>query len=101
MQVNGEVTCMKIISIRGKTAIIVAAKQMDPIVFDLETENTLFTLASKSENTLLASKIPRSSFCCLSSSLKYVFCCKDDKKVFIFDAKMGVLNHIQTTRKHV
>ena len=83
---------MKIISIRGKTAIIVAAKQMDPIVFDLESENTLFTLASK---------IPRSSFYCLSSSLKYVFCCDGDKKVFIFDAKMGVLNYIQTTRKHV
>ena len=83
---------MKIISIRGKKAIIVAARRMDPIVFDLESGNTLFTLASK---------IPRSSFYCLSTSKKYVFCCDANRNLFIFDAKMGVLNYIQTTRKHV
>ena len=80
---------MLIISIRGKKAIVVAAKQMDPIVFDLETEASLFTLDSS-----------KNSVYCLSSSLKYVFCCDDDKKVIICDAKTGLVNHSQT-RKHV
>ena len=82
---------MKIISIRGKKAIIVAARRMDPIVFDLESGNTLFTLASK---------IPRSSFYCLSTSKKYVFCCDANRNLFIFDAKTGRLNRKQE-HKHV
>ena len=89
MQVNYPVICMKIVWIRGKTAIIVAAKQMDPIVFDLKTEDSLFTLDSS-----------KNSVYCLSSSLKYVFCCDDDKKVIICDAKTGLVNHSHT-RKHV
>ena len=89
MQVNYPVICMKIVWIRGKTAIIVAAKQMDPIVFDLKTEDSLFTLDSS-----------KNSVYCLSTSLKYVFCCDANRNLFIFDAKTGILNHKQK-RKHV
>lgn len=81
---------MKIVSIRGKRAIIVAARRMDPVVFDLETEEALFTLTSN---------IPSSSFYCISNFANSVFCCDANKNVFKFDINSD--NVYQTeTRKH-
>ena len=87
----GEVICMKIVSIRRKGAIIIAVRQMEPVVFDLQTGNTLFKLASN---------IPNTSFYCISSSSRYVFCCDANKNMIKFDTHSD--NIYQTeTRKHV
>ena len=88
---NGEITCMKIAEIQGKQVIVVAARQLDPLVFDLETENLLFTLTSN---------VPKSHFNCISFSVKYVFCCDANKTVMKFDVNSGILLQ-SLTRKHV
>lgn len=81
---------MKIAQIQGKGAIVVAARQLDPIVFDLETV-LLFTLNSN---------VPKSPFNCISFSDKYVFCCDANKTVMKFDVNSGILLPSET-RKHV
>lgn len=67
---------MKILVVRGKIAIIVAARRMDPVIYDLETEEALFTLTSN---------IPSSSFYSISTAANLVFCCDANKNVFKFD----------------
>lgn len=73
---NAEVIFMKILVVRGKRAIIVAARRMDPVIYDLETEEALFTLTSN---------IPSSSFYSISTAANLVFCCDANKNVFKFD----------------
>lgn len=67
---------MKILAVRGKRAIIVAARRMDPVIYDLETEEALCTLTSN---------IPSSSFYSITTAGHYVFCCDANKNVFRFD----------------
>ena len=73
---------MNLALVYGRNAIFVAAKQKDPFVFDLNTGETLFELASKTTS---------SSIFCISISPKYVFCCDANKNIFKFDQKSGTL----------
>ena len=75
---KAEVICMKIVFFRGKKSIIVAARKMDPIVFDLETEESLFVLKCS---------IPNISIGSISTYSHYVFCCDNNKRVFTFDTE--------------
>lgn len=68
--------CLKIAGIGGKKAIIVAARRMDPVVYDLDTEEELLTLTSN---------IPSSSFYCISTYANFIYCCDANKNVFSFD----------------
>ena len=70
--------CLKIAGIGGKKAIIVAARRMDPVVYDLDTEEELLTLTSN---------IPSSSFYCISTYTHFIYCCDANKNVFTFDMK--------------
>ena len=70
--------CLKIAGIGGKKAIIVAARRMDPVVYDLDTEEELLTLTSN---------IPSSSFYCISTYAHFIYCCDANKNVFTFDMK--------------
>ena len=82
---------MKMLNVRGKRAIIVAARRMDPVVYDLETEDAIFTLTSN---------IPSSSFYCMASTSHFVFCCDANKNVFRFDINSD--NTYETeTRKYL
>jgi hypothetical protein len=82
---------MKIVPIRGRRAIVVAARHLDPVVFDLESENSLFKLVSN---------FPSSSFHSFSYSSNYVFGCDDNKNVCLFDINSGSLYKTETC-KHV
>jgi hypothetical protein len=64
---------------------------MDPVIFDLATENILF---------MLDSNIPSNSVYCISIASNHVFCCDTNKKVFKYDTNNEEV-YLCKTRKHV
>lgn len=68
--------CLKVFRLRDKISMIVVPKRMDPIIFDLETENILMTLPFTSQSSLVN---------CITVHSNFVFCCDNRKKIHTFD----------------
>lgn len=68
--------CLKVAMYKNRHVLIVSAKQKDPFVYDLTSDEVVLSLTSNS---------PGISIRCISVFGNIIFCCDAKKNVFTFD----------------